>query len=179
MYKVTTTSFPEVLILQPSELRQDDIELSFDLSEFRKITDSEIRFVQDNQSRSVHGVLRGLHYQIKNPQGKLIQVIGGAVFDVTVDIRRTSPNFGKWFGVELSAENRRQIWIPPGFAHGFLVISASADVLYKTTDYYSPEYERCLYWNDPAIGIKWPFKKDILVSPKDEVGQLLSEAECY
>lgn len=179
MYKVTKTFFPEVLILQPPELRQDDIELSFDLSEFRKITDLEIRFVQDNQSRSVHGVLRGLHYQIKNPQGKLVQVIDGAVFDVTVDIRRTSSNFGKWFGVVLSAENRRQLWIPPGFAHGFLVTSESADVLYKTTDYYSPEYERSLYWNDPAIGIKWPFQKDIVVSPKDEVGQLLSEAECY
>lgn len=178
-YKVTQTSFPEVVILQPPELTQDEVGLSFDLSEFQKITNSNFRFVQDNHSRSVRGVLRGLHYQIQHAQGKLVQVIDGAVFDVTVDIRRSSPNFGKWFGVELSAENHRQLWIPPGFAHGFLVMSASADFLYKTTDYYSPEHEHCIYWNDPTIGIKWPLQNDPVVSSKDAVGKLLSEAECY
>ncbi|MDO9145869.1 MULTISPECIES: dTDP-4-dehydrorhamnose 3,5-epimerase [Comamonadaceae] len=178
-YKVIQTSFPEVLILEPPELAQDEVGLSFNLSEFQKITNSDFRFVQDNHSRSVQGVLRGLHYQIQNAQGKLVQVIDGAVFDVTVDIRPSSPNFGKWFGVELSSENRRQLWIPPGFAHGFLVMSASADFLYKTTDYYSPEHERCIYWNDPTIGIKWPLQNEPLVSSKDAVGKLLSEAECY
>ena len=153
--------------------------MNFDLIKFQVATESEFNFVQDNHSRSAHGVLRGLHYQIKNAQGKLVQVIDGSVFDVTVDIRRSSPNFGKWFGVELSAKNRRQLWIPPGFAHGFLATSKSADFLYKTTEYYSPDFERCILWNDPEINIGWPLHGEPLVSEKDALGKFLSQAECY
>lgn len=178
-YKITPTLFPEVLVLEAHGLSSDESSFNFNLAEFQKATHSKFNFVQDNHSRSSQGVLRGLHYQIKNAQGKLVQVIDGSVFDVTVDMRRSSPNFGKWFGVELSATNRRQLWVPPGFAHGFLVTSPSADFLYKTTDYYSPEHERCVRWNDPAIGIQWPLTHDPLVSAKDAAGQLLAEAECY
>jgi dTDP-4-dehydrorhamnose 3,5-epimerase len=120
-----------------------------------------------------------LHYQIQHPQGKLVQVIQGAVFDVTVDLRKSSPNFGKCFGIELSSANCRQLWIPPGFAHGFLVLSESAEFLYKTTDYYTPVHERCLAWNDPAVGIDWPFSSEVVLSSKDAAGKLLTNAECF
>jgi dTDP-4-dehydrorhamnose 3,5-epimerase len=139
----------------------------------------DLDFVQDNHSRSARGVLRGLHYQIRQPQGKLMRVTSGAVCDVAVDLRRSSAYFGKWTLHELSAENRRMLWIPPGFAHGFLVLSETADFLYKSTDYYAPEHERCLYWNDPAVGIQWPFDGEPSLSGKDQAGSLLKDAEVY
>ena len=138
-----------------------------------------VRFVQDNHSRSARNVLRGLHYQVRQPQGKLVRVVAGEVFDVAVDLRRSSPTFGKWFGTVLSAENKRQMWVPAGFAHGFIVTSESADFLYKTTDYWAPEYERCIAWNDPAIGIEWPLSGEPVLSEKDRKGSLLADAEVY
>lgn len=136
-------------------------------------------FVQDNHSRSARGVLRGLHYQIKQPQGKLVRVTAGEVFDVAVDLRRSSPTFGKWVGFTLSADNRHMAWIPPGFAHGFYVLSEYAEFLYKTTDYYAPEHERILRWNDPAIGIEWPLASTPILSAKDQAGLGLAEAETF
>ena len=156
--KVTATAIPEVLIIEPKvfgDARGFFYE-SFNQKAFNAATGQNVNFVQDNHSRSARGVLRGLHYQIRQPQGKLVRVVRGAVFDVAVDIRKASPTFGKWVGVELSEDNGRQLWIPPGFAHGFVVTSESADFLYKTTDYYAPEYERCIAWNDPVVGIDWP-----------------------
>ena len=156
--KVTPTAIADVLIIEPKvfgDARGFFYE-SFNQQAFDKATGAHHQFVQDNHSRSTKGVLRGLHYQIEQPQGKLVRVARGAVFDVAVDIRKSSPTFGKWVGVELSEENHRQLWVPPGFAHGFLVLSGTADFLYKTTDYYAPEHERCIAWNDPAIGIQWP-----------------------
>ena len=138
-----------------------------------------LQFVQDNHSKSARNVLRGLHYQIRQPQGKLVRVIAGEVFDVAVDLRRSSPTFGKWVGMTLSAENRCQAWIPPGFAHGFVVLSESAEFLYKTTDYWAPEHERCVAWNDPAIGIDWPIQGAPLLSAKDQLGLLLASAETF
>lgn len=138
-----------------------------------------VRFVQDNHSRSAKNVLRGLHYQVRQPQGKLVRVIAGEVYDVAVDLRRSSPTFGKWFGAVLSEENRRQLWVPAGFAHGFLVTSDSADFLYKTTDYYAPEHERSIAWNDPAIGIEWPLTGAPVLSAKDSKAGLLADAEVY
>jgi dTDP-4-dehydrorhamnose 3,5-epimerase len=139
--------------------------------------DSE--FVQDNHSRSAKGVLRGLHYQIRQPQGKLVRVVAGEIYDVAVDLRRASPTFGQWVGMTLSAENKRMAWVPPGFAHGFYVTSESAEVLYKATDYYAPEHERSLLWNDPALNIEWPLAGEPLLSEKDRKGQPLSVAEVY
>jgi dTDP-4-dehydrorhamnose 3,5-epimerase len=138
-------------------------------------------FVQDNHSRSRLGTLRGLHYQIRQPQGKLVRVVSGEIFDVAVDLRRSSSTFGQWFGVILSAENKKQIWVPPGFAHGFYTVSEWAEMLYKTTDYYAPQWERTLLWNDPAIGIQWPLMEDKppLLSPKDSAGVLLGQAETF
>lgn len=155
---VTQTALPEVLILEPrvfGDARGFFFE-SFNQQVFDAATGSAHRFVQDNHSRSARGVLRGLHYQVRQPQGKLVRVAQGAVFDVAVDIRPDSPRFGQWVGVELSQENQRQLWVPPGFAHGFLVLSDSADFLYKTTDYYAPVHERCIAWNDPTLAIAWP-----------------------
>ena len=137
------------------------------------------RFVQDNQSGSTKGVLRGLHYQLKQPQGKLVRVLSGEIFDVAVDLRRGSPQFGQWFGLRLSAENRRMLWVPPGFAHGFLVTSEFAEVAYKASDFYAPEHERSLLWNDPVIGIEWPLEGDPTLSTKDAAGVPLAEAETY
>ena len=137
------------------------------------------RFVQDNHSKSAKNVLRGLHYQIKQPQGKLVRVVVGEVFDVAVDLRRGSPNFGAWVGIHLSAENKRQFWVPPGFAHGFLVLSAAAEFLYKTTDYYAPEYERSLLWNDPELEIDWPLEGDPILSVKDQAGVRFKDAEVF
>jgi dTDP-4-dehydrorhamnose 3,5-epimerase len=138
-----------------------------------------VNFVQDNHSRSSKGVLRGLHYQIQQPQGKLVRVVRGSVFDVTVDLRKSSPTFGQWVGVELTEDNHRQLWIPPGFAHGFYVLSDSADFLYKTTDYYAPEFECSLIWNDPTIGIEWPLNTQPIISAKDAQGKKLADAEVF
>ena len=179
--KATPTRIPEVLIIEPKvfgDARGFFYE-SFNQQAFAQATGLDLPFVQDNHSRSAQGVLRGLHYQVQQPQGKLVRVVRGAVFDVAVDIRRSSPTFGQWVGVELSEDNQRQLWVPPGFAHGFLVLSPSADFLYKTTDYYAPAHERCIAWNDPAIGIEWPSGVTPLLSAKDAVGKLLQDAEVF
>jgi len=152
---------------------------SFNQRQFEQLTGLAPNFVQDNHSRSARGVLRGLHYQIQQPQGKLVRVIAGEVFDVCVDMRRSSPTFGQSVCISLSAENHRQLWIPPGFAHGFLVTSESADFTYKTTDYYAPEYERAVLWNDPALAIAWPLQGEPLLSAKDKAGIPLAQAETY
>uniref|UniRef100_UPI0025CFE708 dTDP-4-dehydrorhamnose 3,5-epimerase n=1 Tax=Rhodoferax sp. UBA5149 TaxID=1947379 RepID=UPI0025CFE708 len=144
-----------------------------------QVTGLDVQFVQDNHSRSVKGVLRGLHYQIQHPQGKLVRVTQGEVFDVAVDMRRSSPNFGKWVGVVLSADNHRQLWVPPGFAHGFVVTSDTAEFLYKTTDYWYPEFERSLLWNDPAVGVQWPMQTAPQLAAKDSAAKTLSEAEVF
>lgn len=179
--KITATSIPEVLIIEPKvfgDARGFFME-SFNQKQFDEATRSEYQFVQDNHSRSSRGVLRGLHYQVRQPQGKLVRVVSGAVFDVAVDIRRSSPTFGQWAGVELSEENRRQLWVPPGFAHGFVVLSPMADFLYKTTDYYAPEYERSIAWNDPDLAIDWHFEGAPSLSAKDMKGVPLSQAEVF
>jgi dTDP-4-dehydrorhamnose 3,5-epimerase len=179
--QVTATALPEVKIIEPKvfgDARGFFFE-SFNAIEFAEKVQAGVEFVQDNHSRSAKGVLRGLHYQIQNAQGKLVRVVEGEVFDVAVDIRKSSPNFGKWVGVHLSVENQRQLWVPPGFAHGFVVLSESAQFLYKTTDYWFPEYERSIVWNDPAIGIEWPFDFEPLLAAKDAVGKRLADAEVY
>ncbi|MEO8037741.1 MAG: dTDP-4-dehydrorhamnose 3,5-epimerase [Betaproteobacteria bacterium] len=152
---------------------------SFNRRTFAELSGYTGDFVQDNHSRSQKGVLRGLHYQIRQPQGKLVRVVAGAVFDVAVDVRRSSATFGRWHGVELTGENKRMLWIPPGFAHGFVVTSDSADFLYKTTDYWAPDHERSIAWNDPEIGIEWPFADEPQLSAKDRAGKLLREAEVF
>jgi dTDP-4-dehydrorhamnose 3,5-epimerase len=181
-YDVTPTTLPEVLVLRPkvfSDQRGFFYE-SFNARDFKLATGVERAFVQDNHSHSVHGVLRGLHYQIEHPQGKLVRVIRGEAFDVAVDIRRGSPNFGKWAGVALSAENKRQLWIPEGFAHGFLVTSESAEVHYKVTDYWHAEHERCLLWNDPELGIQWPLSgAPPLLAAKDMNATGLRKGELF
>jgi len=179
--KVTQTAIPEVLILEPKvfgDSRGFFME-SFNARTFREVTGLDVDFVQDNHSRSGRGVLRGLHYQLQQPQGKLVRVVRGAVHDVAVDVRRSSPTFGQWVGAELSEDNNRQFWVPPGFAHGFVVLSESADFLYKTTDYYAPQHERCIMWNDPTIGIDWHFDGEPLLSTKDREGKPLTEAEVF
>lgn len=180
-YTVTPTSLPEVLLLEPrvfGDSRGYFFE-SFNARDFSKVTGLDIAFVQDNHSKSVRGVLRGLHYQIQHTQGKLVRVVQGEVFDVAVDLRKSSPTFGQWSGEYLSADNKRQLWIPPGFAHGFLVLSESAEFLYKTTDYWYPEHERCLLWNDPAIDIDWPIDSSPLLASKDASAPLLINAETF
>jgi len=180
-FAVIPTALPEVLIVEPKvfgDARGFFFE-SYNQRAFEEATGIKRNFVQDNHSRSARNVLRGLHYQIQNPQGKLVRVTAGEVFDVAVDIRRSSSNFGKWVGISLTAENKRQLWIPEGFAHGFLVVSDSAEFLYKTTDYYAPEFERSLLWNDPAIGIQWPLDVTPLLAAKDQVASLLSQAEVF
>jgi dTDP-4-dehydrorhamnose 3,5-epimerase len=152
---------------------------SFNQREFEDAVSKNVRFIQDNHSRSVKNVMRGLHYQIQQPQGKLVRVAQGEVFDVAVDIRKDSPTFGKWVGEILSAENKKQLWVPEGFAHGFVTLSDTAEFLYKTTDYWAPEFERCIRWDDPAIGILWPIELAPVVSAKDAVGKSLSEAEVF
>ena len=166
---VTPTAIPEVLIVEPQvfgDARGFFYE-SFNHKVFNQATGLNVNFVQDNHSRSAKGVLRGLHYQVQQPQGKLVRVACGAVFVVAVDIRKRSPTFGTWVGLELSEDNHKQLWVPPGFAHGFMVTSDSADFLYKTTDYYAPEYERCIRWNDPDLAIVWPRNLTPLLSTKD------------
>jgi dTDP-4-dehydrorhamnose 3,5-epimerase len=179
---VVRTEIQEVVILEPKvfgDARGFFFE-SFNAKAFREATGLDLQFVQDNHSRSGKGVLRGLHYQLQQPQGKLVRVARGVVFDVAVDIRRSSPTFGKWVGVELSETNQRQLWVPPGFAHGFVVLSESADFLYKTTDYYAPQHERSILWNDPAIGIRWPdFKGQPQLSAKDQAAATLANAELF
>lgn len=177
--KVTPTTIPDVLLIEPrvfGDARGFFFE-SFNRQGFRDATGLDLDFVQDNHSRSGKGVLRGLHYQIEQPQGKLVRVVRGAVFDVAVDIRQGSATFGQWVGTELSEDNHRQLWIPPGFAHGFMVLSDSADFLYKTTDYYAPAHERCIAWNDPDIGIDWPAGVTPQLSAKDQGGKRLVDAE--
>ena len=178
---VTATALPEVKLIEPKvfgDSRGFFFE-SFNAKEFAEKVGVEVEFVQDNHSRSAKGVLRGLHYQIEHAQGKLVRVVSGEVFDVAVDMRRSSPDFGKWVGVNLSAENSRQMWIPPGFAHGFVVLSETAEFLYKTTDYWFPEHERCLIWNDPEIGIEWPVEGEPTLAVKDAAGKGFGEAESY
>jgi dTDP-4-dehydrorhamnose 3,5-epimerase len=177
---VIETALPGVLILEP-KIFGDERGFFFESYNKKALQEAGItaEFVQDNHSRSVRNVLRGLHYQIKQPQGKLVRVIQGEVFDVAVDIRRSSPHFGKWVGLKLSAQNRRMAWIPPGFAHGFLVLSDAAEFLYKTTDYWAPEHERCIRWDDPDIGIQWPLPGAPTLSEKDKRGQSLKIAEVF
>ena len=175
------TALPGVLILEPKvfgDSRGFFFE-SFNAHDFANVTGLDVNFVQDNHSRSAQGVLRGLHYQIQQPQGKLVRVTEGEVFDVAVDIRRSSPHFGQWVGVHLSADNKRQVWVPPGFAHGFAVLSASAEFLYKTTDYYAPEHERCIAWNDPDLAIAWPLQAPPVLAGKDANAPVLAQAEVF
>ncbi|MFM0494288.1 dTDP-4-dehydrorhamnose 3,5-epimerase [Paraburkholderia caledonica] len=179
--QVTATALPEVKIIEPKvfgDARGYFYE-SFNAVEFAEQVEAGVTFVQDNHSRSAKGVLRGLHYQIQHAQGKLVRVVEGEVFDVAVDIRKSSPNFGKWEGLILSAQNHRQLWIPPGFAHGFVVLSDSAQFLYKTTDYWFAEHERSIIWNDVDIGIEWPINFEPMLAAKDAAGKRLSEAEVF
>lgn len=180
-YTVTTTALPEVLILEPKVFGDDRgfFFESFNQRDFQQATGLDVHFVQDNHSKSSQGVLRGLHYQIQHPQGKLVRVTQGAVFDVAVDLRRSSPNFGKWVGVELSADNKRQLWVPPGFAHGFVVTSESAVFLYKTTDYWYPEHERSLLWCDPTVCVQWPVNGESKLANKDAAGKVFAEADYF
>ena len=177
--KVTPTAIADVLIIEPKvfgDARGFFFE-SFNQKAFNQATGLKETFVQDNHSRSTKGVLRGLHYQVQQPQGKLMRVVRGKVFDVAVDIRKSSPTCGKWVGIELTEENQKQFWVPAGLAHGFVVLSESADFLYKTTDYYAPQYERCIAWNDPSLGIEWPLRQYGIAIPqlsaKDLQGALL------
>lgn len=179
--KVIPSAIPEVLVIEPQVFGDDRgfFYESFNAQEFAQKTGIQTQFVQDNHSRSAKNVLRGLHYQIQQPQGKLVRVVVGEVFDVAVDLRKSSPSFGQWVGSLLSAENKRQLWVPEGFAHGFVVLSDFADFLYKTTNYYAPNYERSLLWNDPDIGIDWPLSESPLLSSKDQVAKPLREVEVF
>ncbi|MBL4670584.1 MAG: dTDP-4-dehydrorhamnose 3,5-epimerase [Flavobacteriales bacterium] len=179
--KVTSTNIPDVLIIEP-EVFGDNRGFffeSFNQQAFNDAVGQDVKFVQDNHSRSEKGVLRGLHYQIKQPQGKLVRVAQGTVYDVAVDLRKSSTTFGQWVGAELSEDNHRQLWVPAGFAHGFVVLSESAEFLYKTTDYYAPEFERSIMWNDPDIGINWSIDAAPLLSGKDQQGLMLNNAEVF
>jgi dTDP-4-dehydrorhamnose 3,5-epimerase len=175
------TKIPDVVILEPKVFGDDRgfFYESFNAKAFLEATGCEVSFVQDNHSKSAKNVLRGLHYQIQQPQGKLVRVSVGEVYDVAVDLRRSSESFGQWVGVHLSAENRRQLWVPPGFAHGFLVMSENAEFLYKTTDYYAPAYERSLLWNDSELGIEWPITEEPILSGKDQIGKLFKDADVF
>jgi dTDP-4-dehydrorhamnose 3,5-epimerase len=179
--QVVRTEIPEVLVIEPQVFGDDRgfFYESYNERAFAKATGLSVRFVQDNHSRSARNVLRGLHYQARLPQGKLVRVSAGEIYDVAVDIRRSSPSFGKWVAVVLSAANRKMCWIPSGFAHGFLVTSDHAEVQYKTTDYYAPEHERCVVWNDRDLAIPWPLRGEPVVSAKDRAGLSLKEAEVF
>lgn len=179
--QVIQTAIPDVLIIEPKVFGDDRgfFYESFNQKSFEELTGVKANFVQDNHSKSAINVLRGLHYQIQQPQGKLVRVAVGEVFDVAVDLRRQSSTFGQWVGVVLSAENKRQLWVPPGFGHGFLVLKEGTEFLYKTTDYYAPQHERCVRWDDPAIGIEWPIIGSPVLSAKDKVGADLSNAEVF
>jgi dTDP-4-dehydrorhamnose 3,5-epimerase len=178
---VTPTAIPDVLIIEPKVFGDERgfFFESFNQSDFEKAIGRKVEFVQDNHSKSSKGVLRGLHYQIKQAQGKLVRVVQGSVLDVAVDIRKSSPTFGKFVAVELTAENKKQLWVPEGFAHGFLVLSETAEFLYKTTDYYAPEFERAIIWNDPDIAINWPAGLAPSLSQKDALAPRLSDAELF
>jgi len=179
--QITPLAIPDVLLIEPKvfgDARGFFFE-SFNQKAFNEATGISHQFVQDNHSRSTKGVLRGLHYQIQQRQGKLVRVVQGAVFDVAVDIRKSSPTFGQWVGAELSADNHHQLWVPPGFAHGFLTLSESAEFMYKTTDYYAPAHERCIVWNDLTIGITWPPGITPQLSAKDQAGLPLAQAEVF
>ena len=179
--KPVPTHISEVLIMEPKVFGDERgfFMESFNQRAFQDATGETSVFVQDNHSGSAKNVLRGLHYQIKQSQGKLVRVISGEVFDVAVDVRKSSPTFGKWVGANLSADNKKQMWIPPGFAHGFLVLSDFAEVLYKTTDFYAPEHECCIRWDDPDIGIDWPLKGSPILSNKDQLGIFLRQARLF
>ena len=179
--RVTPTAIADVLIVEPKVFADERgfFFESFNRRDFAQATGIDAEFVQDNHSRSVRNTLRGLHYQIQHAQGKLVRVVAGELFDVAVDLRRKSPSFGKWVGNLLSAENKRMLWIPAGFAHGFVVLSETADFLYKTTDYWTPQHERTLLWNDPELGIAWPLAGDPILAPKDQAGKRLAEAEVF
>ena len=179
--KATPLAIPDLVLIEPRVFGDERgfFFESYNQARFEELIGRQVRFVQDNHSKSVKNVLRGLHYQIQRPQGKLVRVIRGEVFDVAVDIRKGSETFGQWAGVWLSAENRRQLWIPEGFAHGFAVVSESAEFLYKATDYYAPEHERCIIWNDPEIGIAWPGELRPILSAKDQKGVPLAQAEVF
>ena len=179
--KVVPTALPGVLIIEPTVLK-DERGLFFESFNQRRFEDAigrKAQFVQDNHALSAKSVLRGLHYQIKQPQGKLIRAVRGEIFDVAVDLRRSSATFGRWAGIALSAENKKQIWVPEGFAHGYLTLSETAETLYKVTDYYAPEHERALLWNDPRIAISWPLDGTPIMSPKDRQGLPLAQAEVF
>jgi dTDP-4-dehydrorhamnose 3,5-epimerase len=178
---IIATAIPEVFVIEP-KLFGDERGFfyeSFNQQQFEKKLGRSVKFVQDNHSRSMQGVLRGLHYQVQQPQGKLVRVVSGKVFDVAVDIRKHSAHFGQWVGVELSAENKRQLWVPEGFAHGFVVLSESAEFLYKTTDYYAPQSERCIIWDDPELAIDWNFVGEPQLSLKDKAGVSFANAEVF
>jgi dTDP-4-dehydrorhamnose 3,5-epimerase len=181
----TRLAIPDVVLLAPKVFGDERgfFYESFNQQSFEAAIGRSVNFVQDNHSCSARGVLRGLHYQLQQPQGKLVRVVAGEVFDVAVDLRKSSPTFGQWVGELLSGENKRQMWVPEGFAHGFLVLSESAEFLYKTTDYYAPQHERCLLWNDPALAIDWPLERlagaPLQLSAKDQVGTALNAAEAY
>jgi len=179
--KAVSTTIPDVLIIEPNVFGDERgfFFESFNRRQFAELVGRDVDFVQDNHSRSVKNVLRGLHYQIQQPQGKLVRVVQGAVLDVAVDIRKSSPTFGQHVAVELTADNKRMLWIPEGFAHGFLVLSESAEFLYKTTDYWRPEYERSIFWNDPTLAINWPLPTAPALSAKDVQGMSLQQAELF
>lgn len=180
--RVTATSIPDVLVFEPQVFgdHRGFFMESFNQKVFQDKTALNCTFVQDNHSLSRQGILRGLHYQIQQPQGKLVRVVAGEIFDVAVDLRRSSPTFGQWVGESLSADNKKQLWVPPGFGHGFMVLSEQAEVLYKTTDYYAPEHERTVQWNDPDLAIAWPLDgREPILSAKDQAGCLFKDAEVY
>ena len=179
--KVIRTAIPDVLLIEPKVFGDDRgfFFESFNQRIFDEAVGARLSFVQDNHSRSAKCVLRGLHYQIQQPQGKLVRVVQGEVFDVAVDLRKSSPTFGRWVGERLSAENKKQLWVPEGFAHGFVVLSDSAEFLYKTTDFYAPQHERCIKWSDPDLGIDWPLTSSPALSAKDAAGKALCEAETF
>ncbi|AWY43341.1 dTDP-4-dehydrorhamnose 3,5-epimerase [Pseudomonas putida] len=179
--KAIPMNIPDVVLFEPTTFGDERgfFYESFNQRIFEEVIGRTVQFVQDNHSRSSRGVLRGLHYQIQQAQGKLVRVVQGEVFDVAVDIRRSSATFGKWVGAHLSAENKRQLWVPEGFAHGFVVLTQTAEFLYKTTNYYAPAHERCIRWNDPELGIDWPISEAPALSPKDQQGALLAQAEVF
>ncbi len=179
--KATPLAIPDVVLLEPKVFGDERgfFFESFNQAKFEAAIGRQVKFVQDNHSRSVKNVLRGLHYQIQQPQGKLVRVVQGEVFDVAVDIRKSSPTFGRWVGEILSAANKRQLWVPEGFAHGFVVVSDTAEFLYKTTDYWAPEFERSIAWNDPAIGIQWPIQGGPVLSAKDQQARAMAQAEQF
>lgn len=180
--KIFPTAIADVLLIEPTVFGDDRgfFYESYNKKEWQELTGLETSFVQDNHSKSAKNVLRGIHYQIKQPQGKLVRVVVGEVFDVAVDLRKSSPTFGQWVGERLSAENKKSLWVPPGFGHGFLVLSESAEFLYRTSDFYAPQYERCIVWNDSDLNIDWPLAGgDPLLSDKDQQGSLFKDAEYY